>query len=180
MQVRAEITKLEAGFSVLRAKAERAYTLLAGRQSEQTDDGDPMLQMLAQVEQRWEQQVAMIKRELHDTVVAHNHNADLMVDHKAAIAQITEVLEARGPPQDRGPDFQARLMQQLGSLALTLERCEVSDQDTDIMLRRGDHLLQRYRALVSPPGSAPGAPPAAYGPRPGAPQFGAGLSGLAL
>lgn len=37
---------------------------------------------------------AASQHDLHHTIIVHNHNADLMVDHKAAIEKIQGMIEA--------------------------------------------------------------------------------------
>jgi len=193
MQVRAEISKLEAGFSVLRTKAERIYAVLGARESHsRAGTTDMLLQTLEHVERRWEKQIAEVKRELHDTIVAHNHNADLMADHKTAITQINDALDEKSPHADRGADdFEEQLSLHLESLTSVLKQGEATDQETELLLRRGEQLILRYSALgaalPSHPLGAPTAlqhmqPPVApmYGSRIGVSPYGTSFPAMAL
>merc|ERR1719498_2075109 len=48
-------------------------------------DAEHVSLMLSKVEQQWGQEIRTLKQELHQTILAHNHNADLIKHHKDAI-----------------------------------------------------------------------------------------------
>lgn len=50
-------------------------------------------QLLARIEQQWGQEIRTLKEELHQTILAHNHNADLIKHHKDC-----DVPDYRGEP----------------------------------------------------------------------------------
>merc|ERR1719310_2354468 len=57
---------------------------------------------LAKVEQAWGKELGKLKQELHQTIFAHNHNADLMKHQKDALDTIRNELEAqKSPASDR-------------------------------------------------------------------------------
>jgi hypothetical protein len=47
-------------------------------------------QHLSKVEQQWGQEIRTLKQELHQTILAHNHNADLIKHHKDTIDALQE------------------------------------------------------------------------------------------
>merc|ERR1719410_804159 len=48
-------------------------------------DAQAVGQMLSKIEQSWGQEIRTLKQELHQTILAHNHNADLIKHHKETI-----------------------------------------------------------------------------------------------
>jgi len=54
-------------------------------------------QALAKVEQNWGKELGKLKQELHQTIFAHNHNADLMKHQKDSIDEIRSELEKQKP-----------------------------------------------------------------------------------
>lgn len=167
-QVSAELRRLETGFASLSAKVGKVEALLS-RHEPRRNQKDALIRAVFEVEQRLDQEIKTVKRELHQTILAHNHNAELMADHKTAIDTICVDIEERGPPLQVEPDSQ--LGAQLERLQQTLEQGRARDQDVDALLRRGEVLLQRLGALgLLPPLPLPymGVPlPAPYGPVPG-------------
>jgi hypothetical protein len=53
---------------------------------------------LAKVEQAWGKELGKLKQELHQTIYAHNHNADLMKQQKEQLEQIHEEIAAISAP----------------------------------------------------------------------------------
>ncbi|CAE8624200.1 unnamed protein product, partial [Polarella glacialis] len=47
-------------------------------------------QLLSKIEQQWGQEIRTLKQELHQTILAHNHNADLIKHHKDTIDALRE------------------------------------------------------------------------------------------
>lgn len=158
-RVGAEVGRLEAGLTALSAKVSKLEALLAVHDpGARRGPEDALDKVLAEVELRWEQEINAIKRELHQAILAHNHNADLMADHKAAIDQICAEIDERGPPAQQESDLHLR--EHLDRLCTTLESDQV-DQDVDALLRREETLVQQLGSLALSPGLAVGiAPPA--------------------
>jgi hypothetical protein len=50
---------------------------------------------LAKLEQQWGKELGKLKQELHQTIFAHNHNADLMKHQKDALDQIRTEIESQ-------------------------------------------------------------------------------------
>merc|ERR1712139_65373 len=53
--------------------------------AEQPLDAEAVGQQLSKIEQQWGQEVRTLKQELHQTILAHNRNADLIKHHKDTI-----------------------------------------------------------------------------------------------
>merc|ERR1719506_1778217 len=53
--------------------------------------------LLQKVEQQWGQEIRTLKQELHQTILAHNHNADLIKHHKDTIDSLRENVTRLGP-----------------------------------------------------------------------------------
>lgn len=67
-------------------------------QPRQAVEQHTVAQALAKVEQQWGKELGKLKQELHQTIFAHNHNADLMKHQKDALDQIRRELESQRPP----------------------------------------------------------------------------------
>mmetsp|Transcript_68408 Transcript_68408/g.118883 ORF Transcript_68408/g.118883 Transcript_68408/m.118883 type:complete len:403 (+) Transcript_68408:23-1231(+) len=93
-------------------------------------------QALAKVEQQWGKELGKLKQELHQTIFAHNHNADLMKHQKDALDGLrTEIQASKTAPADRVKAAKAQL-----------QKCETllkGQQKT----RRLEPLFQRLQAL---------------------------------
>jgi len=148
-QVGAEIKKLDAGFTILQAKMDKIEALL-GFQAKQPGPSE-VAQMLTDLDQRWSSEIQAVKRELHQTILAHNHNADLMADHKSAIDKVAADIDSR-----TANSFGDVEMHSLHSLVATLQESEAQDRDCDAILIRGEALLRRAAAQGTP--HAPGLP----------------------
>jgi len=53
-------------------------------------DAEAVGQLLSKIEQQWGQEIRTLKQELHQTILAHNHNADLIKHHKDTIDALRE------------------------------------------------------------------------------------------
>jgi len=53
-------------------------------------DAETVGHLLSKIEQQWGQEIRTLKQELHQTILAHNHNADLIKHHKDTIDALRE------------------------------------------------------------------------------------------
>jgi len=53
-------------------------------------DAEAVGALLSKIEQQWGQEIRTLKQELHQTILAHNHNADLIKHHKDTIDALRE------------------------------------------------------------------------------------------
>lgn len=151
-QVGAELRQVETTFSELALKVNRVEALLnrhgVNASGIQQDSFD---KVLAAIDRRWQQEMQSVQRELHQAILAHNHNADLMADHKSAIdtlsseVDVHEILKQEEPHAVRlsGDELRSHLEE----IAKTLQQS--GTQDTNALLERGEAVLQRASMLVS-------------------------------
>merc|ERR1719499_2219818 len=73
-------------------------------------DADQVGQLLAKIEQQWGQEIRTLKEELHQTILAHNHNADLIKHHKDTIDVLRErCTRLQGGSARSGAEIQQQL-----------------------------------------------------------------------
>merc|ERR1719293_457464 len=83
-------------------------------------DAEHVGQLLSKIEQQWGQEIRTLKEELHQTILAHNHNADLIKHHKDTIDALRERCTRIQGGGARGGD---QIQQQLSRLdALTKQQ----------------------------------------------------------
>eukprot|EP00933_Yihiella_yeosuensis_P001377 TRINITY_DN102241_c0_g1_i1.p1 TRINITY_DN102241_c0_g1~~TRINITY_DN102241_c0_g1_i1.p1 ORF type:complete len:336 (+),score=69.05 TRINITY_DN102241_c0_g1_i1:47-1054(+) len=178
-QVSSEMRRLEIAIAGLAAKASQVETLLNRQALEQEPPPGSSAavtqghfsRVLAEVERRWDEDLKDLKRELHQTILAHNHNADLMADHKAAIDQIKFDIDAVDPAQSQlsAGVHSAELRRHLDQIIEALTQDALQNKDVDALLDRGNALLQRLPSLsLAGGGNYEGyVPPHEQGPFPG-------------
>lgn len=71
-------------------EAEKPHVRPTGEGSEPPLDAEVIAQLLSKIEQQWGQEIRTLKQELHQTILAHNHNADLIKHHKDTIDALRE------------------------------------------------------------------------------------------
>lgn len=104
-------------------------------------------QALAKLEQQWGKELGKLKQELHQTIFAHNHNADLMKHQKDALDTIRNELEAqKSPASDRVKLAKAQLAK-----ADTMLKGQQKQRNLDPLFRRLLAIEQKISALRWPP-----------------------------
>ncbi|CAJ1393286.1 unnamed protein product, partial [Effrenium voratum] len=63
-------------------------------------------QKIKQLEQKWGSEVKALKQDLHRTILAHNHNSDLMRHHRDALEKARRELDAQPAPKAEQVDAQ--------------------------------------------------------------------------
>jgi len=76
-------------------------------------DAEHIGQVLSKIEQSWGQEIRTLKEELHQTILAHNHNADLIKHHKDTIDALRDRCQRF---QGRGHSTSAEIQQQMARL----------------------------------------------------------------
>jgi len=104
-------TQLQQMETVLNALTERVST--SARQngagvsdSPQTVDRSFLTQKISGLEQKWGSEVKALKQDLHRTILAHNHNSDLMRHHRDALDEARRKLDAQAQPKAEQVDAQ--------------------------------------------------------------------------
>uniref|UniRef100_A0A7S2ADP2 Uncharacterized protein n=1 Tax=Alexandrium andersonii TaxID=327968 RepID=A0A7S2ADP2_9DINO len=141
-------------------------------------DADAVGTLLSKIEQQWGQEIRTLKQELHQTILAHNHNADLIKHHKDTIDSLREKAMKMQTPAVKTSELQqhlARLDQRLKQqqkqrkLEPLFERLTVLEQ----RVVAAQSAAWRYPGMppVVPPGMSvpPGIPPGMMPPGMGAP-----------
>lgn len=67
-------------------------------------------QLLSKIEQQWGQEIRTLKQELHQTILAHNHNADLIKHHKDTIDALRDRCAKLQGNNVKTPEIQQQLM----------------------------------------------------------------------
>jgi hypothetical protein len=144
---------------------------------EQDVEPQTVAQALAKLEQQWGKELGKLKQELHQTIYAHNHNADLMKHQKDALDAIRTELEMQKTPNDSDRVKQAK--QQLNK-ADSLLKGQQKARKLEPLFRRLAVIEQKIAAFRWPGGMMPGMMP---GMAPGMgmpPGMGMGLPGMGM
>lgn len=176
LQVLSELNKLHAGMDALRLKADKVVLALSQRNLGVRSiplAQDAILSILTDVEQRWDAEIKLVKRELHQTILAHNHNADLMADHKVILDQLLADIEAHSFPK-AGSEHQEGV-QRLTAIA---EDHASQDQELDELLQRSEALFQQAERMGLIPPAVPPSVPSLRPAPPSLPATPAALRGL--
>eukprot|EP00440_Ansanella_granifera_P044045 gb/GFBE01047732.1/.p1 GENE.gb/GFBE01047732.1/~~gb/GFBE01047732.1/.p1 ORF type:complete len:287 (+),score=65.26 gb/GFBE01047732.1/:1-861(+) len=93
-KVKMELKQIRASMMAMDERLDQLIALLDGMQPQ--DKAEPALKaeevghFLSKTEQQWGQEIRTLKQELHQTILAHNHNADLIKHHKDTIDALRE------------------------------------------------------------------------------------------
>lgn len=107
-------------------------------------DQEAVAQLLTKIEQQWGQEIRALKQELHQTILAHNHNADLIKHHKDTIDAFRERVSKLKGSSARAPEIQ----QQLQKLDARL-KLQQKQRKLEPYLERLAALEQRVAALAA-------------------------------
>lgn len=108
-----------------------------------TLDAEMVGQLLQQTEQRWGQEIRTLKQELHQTILAHNHNADLIKHHKDTI----DALKERCQKMQGSSNRTAEIQQQLARLDARLKQ-QQKQRKLEPLFERLAALEQRVAAAI--------------------------------
>jgi uncharacterized membrane protein YccC len=68
---------------------------------------------VSQLEQKWGSEVKALKQDLHRTILAHNHNSDLMRHHRDALDEARRKMDSLGQPKAEQVDAQIQKIERL-------------------------------------------------------------------
>merc|ERR1740121_1281510 len=91
----------------------RARGSRAPGESGQVPDTVFVTQRISQMEAKWGSEVKALKQDLHRTILAHNHNSDLMRHHRDALDEARAKLDARTWPKAEQVDMQIEQVDRL-------------------------------------------------------------------
>jgi len=117
------------------------------KQLDEVDEGprpevleqNSVVQALAKVEQHWGKELCKLKSELHQTIFAHNHNADLMKHQKEALDQIRNEIDMRSAPSQNSD--------RMRSAKGVLQTAEAWQKSAMTRSKKTEPILQRMTAL---------------------------------
>jgi len=116
-KVKAELTQIREVMLTLDYRFDQLLAQLEGLgppgQSDSQLEDEGVEQILAKVEQQWDQEIRTLKQELHQTILAHNHNADLIKHHKDTIEALREHCSVVAAPAASRQAKSAEIMQQM-------------------------------------------------------------------
>jgi len=131
---KSQLLHVEHAVNQLRERAASQSLGLAGQQLQSQHsllgggnlaDGTFLYARMAALEQKWQTEVKALKQDLHRTILAHNHNSDLMRHHRDALDEVRRKLEMQ-------------------SAKPRVEQIDGQIEKVDMMLRAG---LAKHRAL---------------------------------
>lgn len=120
-------------------------------------------QALAKLEQQWGKELGKLKQELHQTIYAHNHNADLMKHQKDALDSLRTELD--GSQQSLGGDSERVKLAKLHitkaeALSRGQQKRGASEKDKlKPLFQRLAAIEQQISVSRFPMGGVPGMPP---------------------
>eukprot|EP00927_Polykrikos_kofoidii_P070166 TRINITY_DN660_c0_g2_i1.p1 TRINITY_DN660_c0_g2~~TRINITY_DN660_c0_g2_i1.p1 ORF type:complete len:378 (+),score=104.76 TRINITY_DN660_c0_g2_i1:82-1215(+) len=103
-------------------------------------DSEAAGQLLSKIEQQWGQEIRTLKQELHQTILAHNHNADLIKHHKDTIDALRDRCQKLQNPTKTG-----EIQQQLQKLDARLKQ-QQKQRKLEPLFERLSVLEQRVAA----------------------------------
>jgi len=117
----------------------------------QTVDHVFLKQQIAQLEQKWGSEVKALKQDLHRTILAHNHNSDLMRHHRDALDDVRRKLDAQTQPMAEQVDVQIEKMDRV------LRHGQTKQRAIDVLTVQLTALEQQINELQN--ATMPGMPP---------------------
>lgn len=93
-KVKTELKQIRDAMMAIDSRLDQLLVQLDGleppKATEPPLDAEAVGQLLSRIEQQWGQEIRTLKQELHQTILAHNHNADLIKHHKDTIDALRE------------------------------------------------------------------------------------------
>lgn len=158
-KVKAELKVLNDNLTALDARLDQFSQSLDELETSLKPDSLDAAQVrkaLSAVEQQWGKELGKLKQELHQTIYAHNHNADLMKFQKDSLEQLRADLRERRPP---APDQLRHAKNQLHKFDALLKEQQRQRQIEPLLVRLAA-LEQRIAAAWRWPGmGTAGLPP---------------------
>eukprot|EP00930_Biecheleria_cincta_P094271 TRINITY_DN8520_c0_g1_i2.p1 TRINITY_DN8520_c0_g1~~TRINITY_DN8520_c0_g1_i2.p1 ORF type:complete len:372 (+),score=69.54 TRINITY_DN8520_c0_g1_i2:3-1118(+) len=112
-KVKAELKQIHVAMAAMSDRLDQLLAHLDGvhppEQTEAALSAEEVGHFLAKTEQQWGQEIRTLKQELHQTILAHNHNADLIKHHKETIDSLRERSLKMSGRSTKTADIQAQL-----------------------------------------------------------------------
>eukprot|EP00418_Pyrodinium_bahamense_P088340 CAMPEP_0179041366 /NCGR_PEP_ID=MMETSP0796-20121207/16119_1 /TAXON_ID=73915 /ORGANISM="Pyrodinium bahamense, Strain pbaha01" /LENGTH=392 /DNA_ID=CAMNT_0020737727 /DNA_START=72 /DNA_END=1247 /DNA_ORIENTATION=- len=111
----------------------------------QTVDQAFLKQNIEHLEQKWGSEVKALKQDLHRTILAHNHNSDLMRHHRDALDEARRRLDAQTQPKAEQVDAQIEKVDRM------LRQGQAKQRALDALTERLAALEQQVAELLPNP-----------------------------
>lgn len=109
-----------------------------------------MTHVISELEQKWSSEVNALKQDLHRTILAHNHNSDLMRHHRDTLDEARRRLDASSQPKAKQVDAQ------IEKIESALRTGQAKQRALDALTERLTALEQQVDMLTIPyPGMMP-------------------------
>jgi len=150
-EVRARLQQMEGLIGGLtdRVSRVRSRAQKPGTDPEHVDQAF-LNQSIHQLEQKWGSEVKALKQDLHRTILAHNHNSDLMRHHRDALDEARRRLDAQTQPKAEQVDAQIEKVDRM------LRAGQAKQRALDALTERMTALEQQVGDLMPPSGQMPG------------------------
>lgn len=125
---------------------------------------------IALLEQKWQQEVKALKQDLHSTILAHNHNSDLIRHHRDTLEEARKMLETRQQPRAEQVNAQIEKVDRM------LRAGQAKQRALDAATEKLGMMESQVGELFAVPGAAGGSGHPGSG-HPGLPGMGAGYPG---
>lgn len=131
-----------------------ARCVLANRpgapEASETVDRTLLSQKIAQLEQKWGSEVKALKQDLHRTILAHNHNSDLMRHHRDALDEAKQKVDAVTQPLSEQVDMQIEKVERILRAGAAKQRA--LDALTERMTQLEGQVVEMLPSATLPPG----------------------------
>lgn len=174
MKIKLELKHLRDSMLVVDQRLDQMLVQLDSIEPQESAGPPPeqeaVAQLLTKIEQQWGQEIRALKQELHQTILAHNHNADLIKHHKDTIDAFRErvgklkggqVKTAEVQLQLQKLDARLKLQQKQRKLEPYLERLAALEQRVAALAAQNAP-CRLYPGIGPPP--LPMMPPTGLGP----------------
>lgn len=130
----------ELGQRMARCRANAAGA--GASQPSETVDRVFLSQKVSQLEQKWGAEVKALKQDLHRTILAHNHNSDLMRHHRDALEEARRKLEQYTQPKATEVELQIERLDRV--VKTGVQKQQLLDSLTDRLQQLEAHVNELF------------------------------------
>ncbi|CAK9046727.1 DNA mismatch repair protein Mlh3, partial [Durusdinium trenchii] len=158
---RTQLQQMEAHITDLSTRLDRCVRLNSTGSPDPsvTVDRAFLSQKIKQLEQKWGSEVKALKQDLHRTILAHNHNSDLMRHHRDALDEARRKLDSQPQPKAEQVDAQIEKVDRMLRAGAAKQRA------LDALTERLTQLEQQAASLFPSVASVPPGLAAAPAPK---------------
>jgi len=119
-------------------------------EASETVDRTLLSTKIAKLEQKWGSEVKALKQDLHRTILAHNHNSDLMRHHRDALDEAKRKVDAVTQPISEQVDMQIEKVERILRAGATKQRA--LDALTERLTQLEAQVAEMLPSAAMPPG----------------------------